>query len=441
MLSVIVTCHAPYLKFLGAAIASIARQGGERVQIILAMDNCPVDWQSVAGDLDVALINHVIAGHWGGPNAARNAALAEAAGDWLVFWDADNVMPPGYLARVAAMAADAGPDVGVLYPHVRVAGRRMGSREHGDPREGFFVDTCSAWRREAVLSAGGWREDLRRFDDWDLSQRVYRQGWHIQPLGVEVIHRSGHPRRSQGLDEPSAVWSVRDLGIVSLQRGVSAHWAQFLACLETLDTPPRTGLTLVDNSASAAFGRAMRGKLNALGKRFRRVTVLTVPEQMLTVPSEFEAIHCHVANLYGTAIDATPESVVLTWEDDVFPVRSDAVKQLSTGMRPGSHVGAVGAVYASRGNARMAAACENAKAGWKGGLRLDAVREEQHGTRPVGGLAGGFTLWSRPALEKVPIRSSQRTPQLGWDGDLSARLAAQGYRLMLHTDVWCEHRV
>ena len=50
----------------------------------------------------------------GGLSAARNAALAVAQGEWLVYLDGDDVLPPGVFSRVRAALAKA-PDVDVVW--------------------------------------------------------------------------------------------------------------------------------------------------------------------------------------------------------------------------------------------------------------------------------------------------------------------------------------
>lgn len=47
----------------------------------------------------------------GGPAAARNAALAEARGEWVAVLDADDAMRPGRLAELIAFGAETGADI------------------------------------------------------------------------------------------------------------------------------------------------------------------------------------------------------------------------------------------------------------------------------------------------------------------------------------------
>ncbi len=60
----------------------------------------------------------------GGVSAARNAALREAAGEWLTFLDADDRLPPDAVSRLLALAAETGAEIcvaghWVVYPNGR----------------------------------------------------------------------------------------------------------------------------------------------------------------------------------------------------------------------------------------------------------------------------------------------------------------------------------
>lgn len=122
----------------------------------------------------------------GGVSAARNAGIAAATYDWLVFLDADDWLEPEHLSRMAgAIASDPGLDV-VHCGSARVApdGRRRPPAFAPELDQPFEVlgRTCALdihaclVRRSLVQAVGGFDTSLVAHEDWDLWQRVARAG-------------------------------------------------------------------------------------------------------------------------------------------------------------------------------------------------------------------------------------------------------------------------
>jgi glycosyltransferase involved in cell wall biosynthesis len=135
------------------------------------------------------------------PGQMRNIGAKSSLGDFLCFIDDDCVPPPDWLERVI-QGLESDVSVGLA-----------GCRIKGDPptfwnrcadfslfpdcqsrsRECFGL--CSgamAVRRTAIEEAGGFDNDLKASEDWDLSISVKSLGWKLlfNP-DVEVLHRHG----------------------------------------------------------------------------------------------------------------------------------------------------------------------------------------------------------------------------------------------------------
>lgn len=122
----------------------------------------------------------------GGEAAARNAGLAAAHYDWLLFLDADDWIAPAHLATMTgALAADSSLDA-VLCRHARVAADGTEFIEPYQPppgdlfpvlarRAAFAVHACIV-RTCLVKEVGGFDPTLKTSPDWDLWQRVARTG-------------------------------------------------------------------------------------------------------------------------------------------------------------------------------------------------------------------------------------------------------------------------
>lgn len=119
--------------------------------------------------------------------AARNAGLAHADGEWLLFLDADDLLDPPMMERMmAGLAASPGSDaVHCGWRYVGWEGTAIGEDRCDDPGPDLFpifarycafaIHTCII-RRGLVIDAGGFDESLRTSEDFDLWQRVARLG-------------------------------------------------------------------------------------------------------------------------------------------------------------------------------------------------------------------------------------------------------------------------
>lgn len=115
--SVVIPCYN-YGHYLPTAVGSALGQEGVDVELIIVDDASPDGSAAVvqnlsAGDDRIRAILHPSnRGHI----ATYNEGLAEARGDYVVLLSADDALPPGALARAAALF-DANPSVGLVYGH------------------------------------------------------------------------------------------------------------------------------------------------------------------------------------------------------------------------------------------------------------------------------------------------------------------------------------
>lgn len=113
--SVVIPCFN-YARYLPDAVRSVLSQEGAEVEVIVVDDASSDDSVAVAralasGDRRVrVLVNEVNVG----PVATFNRGLAEAAGEYLVRLDADDMLTPGSLERAVAVM-QALPEVGMVY--------------------------------------------------------------------------------------------------------------------------------------------------------------------------------------------------------------------------------------------------------------------------------------------------------------------------------------
>ncbi len=123
---------------------------------------------------------------------ALEHGLSVARGEYVAVFDADFVPPPDYLRRTVHFFTD--PEVGVVQARWGHLNRDYSAltRAQSIFLDGHFVleqtararagrffnfnGTAGIWRREAIVSGGGWEHDTLT-EDLDLSYRAQLRGW------------------------------------------------------------------------------------------------------------------------------------------------------------------------------------------------------------------------------------------------------------------------
>ena len=182
--SIIITTFN-HARFLADAIRSALAQTVPPLEVIVVDDGSTDDPAAVvAGFPGVRMIRQ----HNQGLAAARNAGWRAAAGDHVVFLDADDRLLPNALA-LNLQQLSRSPDCALVfggYRWIDVEGRPVGDPEVplavGDNAyERFLEGNCVGmhatvmYRRDVIDEVGGFEERLRACEDYDLYLRVARR--------------------------------------------------------------------------------------------------------------------------------------------------------------------------------------------------------------------------------------------------------------------------
>lgn len=160
----------------------------------------------------------------GGKAAALNAGMALATGEVIVVIDADTLLAPDAIAHLVRPLADV--RVGAVAGNAKV-GNRVNLVTHWQAveyvtsqnldRRAFVMLNCitvvpgaiGAWRREAVLDAGGFRTDTLA-EDQDLTLTLLRRG-HRVALADQAVAFTEAPESFEALLKQRFRWSFGTL--------------------------------------------------------------------------------------------------------------------------------------------------------------------------------------------------------------------------------------
>ena len=192
---------------LGHALASIDED--EPVEVVV-VDDASTDPVTLGildalGESGLKVVRHERNQHL---SAARMTGLAATAAPYVYPLDADDEAVPGALAALADRL-DADPDAAVVAGDYEEFGTQSLLRAVPDELDPFRVayineyPVTALFRRSALETIGGWRTELRGYEDWDVWMALAERGMRMAHLGP------GRPIYRRRLHGPRMLTEVR----------------------------------------------------------------------------------------------------------------------------------------------------------------------------------------------------------------------------------------
>jgi hypothetical protein len=189
--SVLVPAHRAartLTQTLDSVLAAAAEAGAPSLEVIVVDDASPgpdaelaAAWAQAHPELPVTVLRHT---RNRGLSAARNTALARAAGACVLPLDADDLLRPHGLPRLLA-GLEADPEAvfayGILERFDATGPTGLVGLYPWAPerlRTGNYIPALALIRREALLALGGYADMVWGYEDWDLWCRVAEAGRH-----------------------------------------------------------------------------------------------------------------------------------------------------------------------------------------------------------------------------------------------------------------------
>ncbi len=178
IVSVVIPCynHGAYLP---ETLASVAEQTFDDYEVIIVNDgSTDSETLNFLSHLDNSK-TRVITTSNRGVSAARNRAIGEALGDYILPLDADDKIAPDYLEKASAIL-DEQPDVAIVYCDQMMFGEREGLLSLPDyNRQRLLVENLlhasAVFRKTVWKEVGGFSETMIcGWEDWDFWIAVSR---------------------------------------------------------------------------------------------------------------------------------------------------------------------------------------------------------------------------------------------------------------------------
>ncbi len=276
---------------IGDTLNSIVRQTGIAFEIVVVDDGSCDDTASFvkAHAPDAVVISQPNRGR----GAARNAGVARARGEYVYFFDADDLMEPDAIARLANWL-DTHPTCDVAFGETLVFCGNPESATLREPRcdeagtllerhlsRPFMTMITSMFRRELYDSVGGMSSVLKSNEDWHFWLKLSVCGAVFEPIGGPPLSRYRTYAQGRGSSLVHPLSAVKALRLLKeeygpkLARGVDidAHIAKARA--DYARTLLREGLLV--EAWRQWLGSLVHSRKHLVANAFVFVTSLIVP--------------------------------------------------------------------------------------------------------------------------------------------------------------------
>jgi glycosyltransferase involved in cell wall biosynthesis/predicted TPR repeat methyltransferase len=310
LVSVVITCYN-YGHFLTEAVESVVAQTFRDFEIIIVNDGSTDKSPQVARELILKHTSRCPMRLLDGPNsgqpaAARNNGICQARGRYILCLDADDKIAPTFLDKTVSVL-ELHAEVGVVYGHIQHFGQRCDIYACGE----FQLDIlardnvlpyCALYRREIWEAVGGYRLNVRGYEDWDFWLSICEQGWkgHLVPEPLFCYRKHGASLLTGANRNRQRLLAAVVLNHPNLYDNQTLKQAQDLLKVRysepvaAAEANPRLNITYLISSILGVTGgnQTLLGHVNGLVARGHKVTVVTYTPKPAHTP-----IHTHVVQV------------------------------------------------------------------------------------------------------------------------------------------------
>ncbi|MCA9004226.1 MAG: glycosyltransferase family 2 protein [Planctomycetaceae bacterium] len=233
----------------------------------------------------------------------RNRGADKATGDYLLFLDGDDILPPNYIQQHLEKMS---PNTPFVYGGAEAFGEYStlwNAPEWSDGRLWLrnFVNTSALWNRRAFETAGRWRNKINTMWDWDLALRGSRLGTPARSTAVlryrqhssswsANIQTKYQKRQEVLLPQMRQICSRLSVGSIISGR-LHDFFPQWLSAVsqavKLISSEEPVELVLLDNSNNVDTLNKMRAETSRYINTFETIRIISYPNSF-TFKSEKE---------------------------------------------------------------------------------------------------------------------------------------------------------
>jgi glycosyltransferase involved in cell wall biosynthesis len=263
------TARQPRRDWFRAAVRSALGQEGCSIELIIVDDGSPDPIEPLLDGIDDPRLRVLRTAH-GGVARARTTAAAQAAGEYMRFIDADDVLEPGSTARLLRLSGDA-PQPTISYGATAYCDQDLRPIElRTSNLQGWVAEQCLLYRfdvrclsmlfpRGVVEAVGDWDPTLRHCQDWDYVLRA------LELAPVRGEHEIATFYRRHGEAQTAKLDAVLHFEALVVDRYFERHPERIGTRLERR---ARAQLLRVRADTGAALGQGRRQRLRDLEQAF-----------------------------------------------------------------------------------------------------------------------------------------------------------------------------
>lgn len=256
LVSVLIPCYNAE-RTIAEAVRSALAQTHRPLEVIVVDDGSTDHSTDVLRGLDAPELRWTSGPNRGGP-AARNAALAMAAGDFVQFLDADDLL---LAEKVERQLAAFDPECDVVLSDFRVEAEGGAGPAHIVRQPALGPDLVAEvirhsvatptplHRRRHVVAVGGWEEGLACCQEYELHVRSAMNAWRVVRHVPEVLSVARRQAGSVSANEGRVY-----LTMVALVR----RWIAQLTAMGELGSARRAALSEVAYTCGRRLTRLAR---------------------------------------------------------------------------------------------------------------------------------------------------------------------------------------
>lgn len=216
--AVVIPCHNAEIH-LAETLASVRAQSLSPSELVVVDDGSTDSSREVAARAGARVLQTTTNG---GPASARNLGVRSTSADLIAFLDADDLWEPDHVATLADLMTTH-PEAGVAFSHVVRFGGRAATDEPllpaGRPTDARNVlwtanpltQSASMVRRSVFEAAGGYQEELRFSEDYELWMRLARLAPFVCTHARTVRYRVHEGQASRNkVNMLVGAWALRE---------------------------------------------------------------------------------------------------------------------------------------------------------------------------------------------------------------------------------------